>query len=102
MIMNSVLSLYLYAIAVGFTSAGIMMSFWRMVTGERPRLLGDATDFTPITAMAAIISAPASMFRAAVIRSFSNPLFALALAIISLGWSFLQGVFILTQFLGLQ
>jgi hypothetical protein len=104
MIMSSAAPLYLYAVAVGFAAAGVTGSIWQMVTGQRPRLILDQEPnlFTPLCAMATVINAPIAIFVSGVWRAFANPGLGLLLIAASLGWSFMQGVFILTQIFSLQ
>lgn len=104
MIMSSAAPLYLYAVAVGFTAAGVTGSIWQLVTGQRPRLIFDKEPnvFTPLRAMATVINAPVAIFVNGLWRALPNPVLGLLLITISLGWSFMQGVFILTQIFSLQ
>jgi hypothetical protein len=102
--MTGVAALYLYAVAVGFTVAGVTGSIWNLVTGERPRLNlhKEPNVFTPVRALTAIINAPVAIFVGGLVKALANPLLGLVLIVTSLGWSFLQGVFILTQFFSLK
>jgi hypothetical protein len=104
MIMSAVSPLYLYATAVGFTAAGVMGSVWQLVTGQRPCLILDKEPnvFTPLRAVATVINAPDAIFVSGLFRALANPALGLLLIATSLGWSFMQGVFILTQIFSLQ
>jgi hypothetical protein len=96
--------LYLYAVAVGFVSAGLAGSLWNLVTGSKPHfsLLLEPSPFAPIRAFAVVAHAPLMIFISGTLRYFGTPLLALVLIAASLGWSFLQGVFILNQVFGLE
>ena len=91
----------IYAIAVGVAAAGVTGSLWALATGERPRfgLLLEPNAFAPLCALVVVASAPLLLLLTAW-RFVSRPIAGMLLIAASLGWSFLQGVFILTQFLG--
>jgi len=92
---------YIYAIAVGIVTAGIAGSMWALATGERPRfgLLLEPSAIAPVRALVVVVTAPLMMLLAAW-RFVGSPIVGMLLIAASLGWSFLQGVFILTQFFG--
>ena len=92
---------YVFAIAVGIVSAGVTGSAWALATGERPRfgLLLEPSAIAPLRALAVVIHAPIMLLVGAW-RFAGNPFAGLLIIAASLGWSFLQGVFILTQFFG--
>jgi hypothetical protein len=92
---------YVYAVAVGIVAAGVTGSLWALATGERPRfgLLLEPSATAPLRGLVVIIHAPVMLFMAAW-RFAGNPFAGLLIVAASLGWSFLQGVFILTQFFG--
>lgn len=102
--MWEVVALYLFAIAVGVVSAGITGSFWALVTGTRPRLqlLLEPSFFVPFRTLAVVFHAPLMVLHNGMARFGNRPLIGAALVGASLGWSFLQGVFILNQLFGLQ
>ena len=93
---------YLFAIAVGIVSAGLTGSLWSAAAGEfpRPGHLARADAATPIRAIAVVVSAPALLLRLGLWYVEHNPFVALFLLTLGLGWSFLQGVFILSTFFG--
>jgi hypothetical protein len=96
---------YILALAVGITSAGLVGSAWELATGEEARL-GDLLDpdpdyLTPLRAFAAILSAPRMILVDGFGWLIAQPIFGLPLIAAGLGWSFFQGVFILTQVFGL-
>ena len=99
--MDIVYVLYVYAVAVGVVTAGITGSMWAMATGERPRfgLLLEPSAIAPLRALVVVASAPLLLLLAAW-RFVGSPIAGMLLVAASLGWSFLQGVFILTQFFG--
>ena len=92
---------YIYAVAVGIVAAGITGSMWAMATGERPRfgLLLEPSAIAPLRALVVVAYAPLLILLAAW-RFVESPIVGMLLIAASLGWSFLQGVFILTQFFG--
>ena len=99
--MGIVYLVYVYAVAVGIVAAGISGSMWALATGERPRfgLLFEPSAIAPIRALVVVISAPLMLLLGAW-RLVGSPIVGMLLVVASLGWSFLQGVFILTQFFG--
>ena len=99
--MDIVYVVYVYAVAVGVVTAGITGSMWAMATGERPRfgLLLEPSAIAPLRALVVVASAPLLLLLAAW-RFVGSPIAAMLLVGARLGWSFLQGVFILTQFCG--
>jgi hypothetical protein len=92
---------YIYAVAVGIVAAGIAGSIWVLATGERPRfgLLLEPSAIAPVRALVVVAYAPLMILLAAW-RFIGSPIVVMLLVAASLGWSFLQGVFILTQFFG--
>ena len=94
---------YLFAAAVGITSAGLMGTLWAMAAGEfpRPGHLARSDVATPLRVIALIVSAPAQILRTGLWYLEYNPILALLIIVVGLGWSFLQGVFILTTFWGM-
>ncbi len=92
---------YIFAVAVGIVAAGVTGSLWAMATGERLRfgLLLEPSAIAPLRALVVVASAPLLLLLAAW-RFVGSPIAGILLVGASLGWSFLQGVFILTQFFG--
>jgi hypothetical protein len=95
---------YLMAIATGVISSGLIGNGWALATGEPPRL-GDILDpnptfLTPFRVLAAIFSAPTTVLLDGFWWLIEQPLFGVPLLVAGLLWSFLQGVFILTQVFG--
>jgi hypothetical protein len=99
--MDIVYVVYVYAVAVGIVAAGITGSIWVLATGENPRLglLLEPSVIAPIRALVVVAYAPLMILLAAW-RFIGSPIVGMLLVAASLGWSFLQGVFILTQFFG--
>jgi ABC-type nitrate/sulfonate/bicarbonate transport system permease component len=99
-----VATIYVYAVAVGFVSAGIIGSGWALMTGDRPqfRLLLEPSVFVLFRTLAVVVHAPLIMLCNGFWKFLANPAFGSILIAASLGWSFLQGVFILSQFFGLK
>jgi hypothetical protein len=102
--MTAVAALYVYAVAVGLVSAGLIGSAWALATGERPKfqLLLEPSFFAPFRTLAVVIHAPLIMLYNGFWKFLANPVIGIILMTASLGWSFLQGVFILTQIFGLE
>jgi hypothetical protein len=94
---------YLFAVAVGIVMAGITASLWTLALGEEPRfgLLLEPSAMAPLRAIVIALSVPLLLLLAAW-RYVGSASVAMLLVVISLGWSFLQGVFILTQFFGVS
>jgi len=94
--------IYLLAAAVGIVSAGIAGSAWAMATGAAPRIgiLHRLDAATPLKVLALVVYAPLGVVRLGIDHLAYNPLFSLVVMCVGLGWSFLQGVFILTTFFG--
>jgi hypothetical protein len=100
------ITLVLFAIAVGFVSAGVMGSLWKLSFDEEPSfdLLFDLnpTLLTPFRALAVVFSAPSVVGERAIWWMIAQPLIGVPLLAIAAGWSFLQGVVILTQVFGFK
>ncbi len=94
---------YLFAVAVGIVTSGITASLWTLTLTDEPRfgLLLEPSAVAPLHALVIVLSAPLLLMLAAW-RYVGSVSVAMLLVVISLGWSFLQGVFILTQFFGVS
>lgn len=95
---------YLLAVVVGVVSSGLIGSAWELATGEEARL-GNLLEpnpsiLTPFRAMAAVFSAPTTVLSDGFWWLIAQPLFGVPILAAGLVWSFLQGVFILTQVFG--
>jgi hypothetical protein len=95
---------YLFAIAVGFVSAGIIGSLWNIATDEEPRLVklfdANPTLMTPLRVFAIIFSAPTTVLLHGFEDVIARPFLGIPVLGAALLWSFMQGVFILTQIFG--
>ncbi len=96
--------MFVWALAalLGATVAGMVGSGWAMVTGDtpRPELLYTFDGNTPFKIAAMVIYGPMAFIRGGYDFLADNPLFGVFAIVIGIGWSFLQGVFILTTFFG--
>lgn len=96
---------YLFAVLVGFVSAGLVGSVWAMATDEEPRLAGlldsDPGLLTPLRALAIVFAAPTTILLDAFGLLVDRPAIGVPVLLSAVVWSFLQGVFILTQVFGL-
>ena len=99
--MDMVYLAYLFAIAVGIVTAGATASLWTLAVGEEPRfgLLLEPSAIAPLRGLVVVASAPLLLLLVAW-RYVGNAGVGMLLVAASLGWSFLQGIFILTQFFG--
>ena len=93
---------YLFAFATGIVSSGAIGSLWAIASGEAPsfRLLTESDLLTPIKIPVALLSAPTTLLIDAMWWMIERPLIGLLLLLAGLSWSFIQGVFILTQVFG--
>jgi hypothetical protein len=94
----------LVAVIVGVVSSGIIGSAWELATGEEARISGifapEPGLLTPFRIVVSLTSAPATILRDAMWWLIANPFAGVPLLLSGLVWSFLQGVFILTQVFG--
>jgi hypothetical protein len=95
---------FFFAIATGLVSAGIMGSIWTLISGKelRPALPRQVGVDTTLKTFAIAVNAPLAMVRMGLWYTTYNPVMALFIIVAGLGWSFFQGVFILTQLFGLK
>lgn len=93
---------YLFAIAAGIVSSGAIGSLWATATDEAPHfgMLEESDLWTPIRVLVVVLSAPTTL----IVNSFwwmiERPSVGLLMILAGLGWSFIQGVVILTQIFG--
>ncbi len=92
---------YAYTIAVGFVAAGLIASFYQLLT-SRPvafEILFNRGPAAVVSVFALVLAGPAVIMRNAIrgrlIENRSGHWLALS-TVISAAWSFLQGVFILS------
>jgi hypothetical protein len=92
----------LFAVATGLVSSGAIGSLWALAVDEPPSLrqLEEDDLLTPVRAMVLVASAPTTL----IVHSFwyliDRPWLGVLMLLIGLAWSFIQGVFIMTQFFG--
>lgn len=95
---------FIYALTalVGLVPGGILASGWEVATGERPgiALLYRLDWLTPLKIFTLCVYAPLAVVRAGLGYSGVNPVLAVLILGFGLGWSFLQGVFIMTTVFG--
>lgn len=95
---------FIYALTaiLGLVPGGIAGSTWAAFTGETPRIgILHRLDFlTPLKVIALCLYAPLGVVRMGLWYVDFNPLVSLVLLAVGLGWSFFEGVFILTTFYG--
>lgn len=93
---------YVFAIAVGLVTSGAIASLWAVMTDETPHMamLTDGSIFSPLKVPFVILSAPVGLIGSAFQWMFESPLLGGLLLFLGIAWSFLQGVFILTQIFG--
>jgi threonine/homoserine efflux transporter RhtA len=90
------------AAVTGLVPAGLAGSCWAIFTGHTPRVgMLHRFDFlTPLKVIALVVYAPLGVVRTGLSYLDQNPFIAIPILLLGLGWSFLQGVFILTTFFG--
>jgi hypothetical protein len=102
--LRTMVTAYLFAIAVGVVAAGLIGSMWELAFDEEPRLallLDPDPDFvTPFRALAVVLSAPVTVMKEAMWWLIERPAVGITLLLAGSVWSFFQGVFILTQLFG--
>jgi hypothetical protein len=103
-ILSGISFVCLVATVVGVVSSGIIGSAWELATDEEARLGGifdpEPSLLTPFRIFVSIASAPATILRDAMWWMIEKPMAGVPLLISGLVWSFMQGVFILTQVFG--
>jgi hypothetical protein len=95
--------MYLFAAAVGIVSAGLVGSLWLLLFNERlyfHNLFLKQGWLSLLTAMAAVYNAPILLFETGMAWAAEGRAAGGILILLAAGWSFLQGVFILTQVFG--
>jgi hypothetical protein len=93
---------YLFAIAAGIVSSGAIGAIWTLATSEVPdlRKLEEPDLLTPLRAMVIVFSAPTTLIVNAAWYLIDRPLWGIVLLLAGLGWSFIQGVTIMSQIFG--
>lgn len=93
---------WVLAALTGLAAAGLAGSGWAMVTGEVPRIwmLTSYSVAMPLRLLALIAYGPLAVVRAGLDHAGQNPVLALLIIGLGLGWSFVHGVFIMVTFFG--
>ncbi|MCB1377111.1 MAG: hypothetical protein KDK89_01900 [Alphaproteobacteria bacterium] len=86
----------------GLVAAGLVGSGWAMITGNRPSLsmIVGFHATSPLRGLVLAVYAPLAICRAGLQTLHENPAFAILLLLLGTGWSFMQGVFIMTTLFG--
>ena len=102
--MNVHMAAYLFAIAAGIVSSGVIGTLWTIATDEEPGLnaLATADLLTPLRALATVFSAPTTLMVNSSYDLFDRPLIGIAIWLLGLTLSFFQGVVVLTQVFGVS
>ena len=102
--MNVHMAAYLFAIAAGIVSSGVIGTLWTIATDEEPGLsaLATADLLTPVRALATVFSAPTTLMVNSSYDLFDRPLIGIAIWLVGLTLSFFQGVVLLTQVFGVS
>jgi hypothetical protein len=94
--------IFAYTAIVGLVASGIVGSAWTMARDE-PMTGWDLFTggmFRPICALLVVIHTPLRLIRLGTEMTLDGMAAGLVVLAAGIGWSFLQGVFILTQFFG--
>jgi hypothetical protein len=97
--MESLNAAIFFGVTTGVVSAGLVSSLWTLTAGDSPRfrLLFESDFLTPIRIIVVIFAAPMIVLSHSVWWLIVRPPLGFVLFILGLFWSFIQGVFILTQ-----
>jgi hypothetical protein len=97
--MQSLDAAIFFGVTVGVVSAGLVSSLWALAAGDNPRfrLLLESDFLTPVRVFVVIFAAPMIVLSHATWWLIARPPIGVALLVAGLCWSFMQGVFILTQ-----
>lgn len=96
--------MYLFAVAVGIVSAGLIGSLWLLLLGERlyfHDLFYRSGWLSLLAALAVVYNAPLLLLETGLAWTTEGRISGGLLILLGSVWSFLQGVFILTQVFGL-
>lgn len=93
---------YLFAIATGIVSSGAIGSLWKVLAGESPsfKMLADNDILIPIKVPVVILTGPTTLLIDAAWWMIKRPSVGFLMLLAGLGWSFVQGVVILTRIFG--
>ena len=94
--------IYVYTAIVGLVAAGMIGSAWTLATGEQMTGwdLFSGGLLRPVCALLVVIHTPLRHMRLGTEMTLDGAVSGLVVLAAGVGWSFLQGVFILTQFFG--
>jgi hypothetical protein len=98
--MHAIHAAIFFAVMTGITSSGFIGSLWAAFAGDSPRvrlLLADEDFYTPLRVVVVILSLPTILLSAACWWLIVRPPVGVVLMAIGFLWSFVQGVFIMTQ-----
>jgi hypothetical protein len=99
------LAAYGFAILVGVVAAGLIGSAWTIAAGDEPELAMlfqyQFDWLIPLRVAVFTFSLPRILFERGIAAYIEAPIASMVLFALALGWSFLQGVFILTQIFNL-
>ena len=100
--MEAIHLLWALAAATGLVAGGLAGSGFALLAGAPPRpgMLHRLDHLTPIRVIALCLYGPLGLVRVGLGHLGQDPAVALPVLALGLGWSFLQGVFILTTFFG--
>jgi hypothetical protein len=96
--------MYGFAAAVGIVSAGLVGSLWLLLFNERLYFRDPFCQpgwRSLLAALAVVYNAPILLFETGLAWTAEGRVSGTLLILLASGWSFLQGVFILTQVFGL-
>ena len=93
---------YLFAMAAGLVSSGAIGSLWALATDEAPnfRRLEDDDLYTPMRIVALVFSGPTTLIVESFWYLIDKPWLGIVMLLLGLVWSFIQGVFIMSQIFG--
>jgi len=93
---------FLLAVSAGIVTGGLTGSAWAMATGEGPGfyLLTERSLATPIKVAVLVLHVPLLLARRGWAMGRTRPVLSFMALGLACLWSFIQGVFILTQVFG--
>jgi hypothetical protein len=93
---------FLLAVSAGIVSGGVTGSAWTLATGVKPGvyLLTERSLATPLKVAVLVFHVPLILASRGWSMLGARPVLALLVLALACLWSFLQGVFILTQIFG--
>ena len=93
---------YLFAVAAGIISSGAIGSLWVLAVDEAPnfRQFEEPDLLTPLRALVLVFSAPTRLIVTSFWYLIDRPWLGILMLFLGLAWSFVQGVFIMSQVFG--